>query len=333
MTQTIKDAKNNHWVYRMPASWIPYLQLSRLDRPIGYWLLTLPGWIALSFAGLSHGLSAADLKWAALILIGAIAMRGAGCTYNDIVDRDLDAQVDRTALRPIPAGTISVKQAWIWLLAQCFVGLIVLLFLPRLAQIIALCSIPLVAAYPFMKRITWWPQVWLGMTFNWAALVAYAAKTGELSPSAVALYAGLIFWTIGYDTIYACQDIEDDAFVGIKSTARKLGRHVKTGVAICYAVFIGIIGFAWANSEIAYSEPCGGLAIDQWKWGEWPTSFNPMVYTVLAIPALHLAWQVWITKPKDDRRSLRVFKSNLWTGLLVVVAFGWIPLFEKLTSQ
>ena len=154
MQSVIKDATQDHWVYKMPKAWQPFLQLSRLDRPVGYWLLALPGWIGLAFASLSYGLDASDLKWAVLILIGAVAMRGAGCTYNDIVDQDLDAQVDRTALRPLPAGTITTRQAWIWLLAQCGVGLIVLLCLPRLAQLISLGSIPLVAAYPFMKRIT-----------------------------------------------------------------------------------------------------------------------------------------------------------------------------------
>ena len=166
MNTHIKDSDKGHWVNRSPLSMRPYLQLSRLDRPVGYWLLALPGWIGLAFATLSHGFASSDLKLAVLILIGAIAMRGAGCTYNDIVDQDLDRQVERTALRPLPAGTVTTQQAWIWLLAQCGVGLIVLLCLPRLAQIISLCSIPLVAAYPFMKRITWWPQIWLGMTLT-----------------------------------------------------------------------------------------------------------------------------------------------------------------------
>jgi len=332
MTQTLKDAEKNHWVYRMPERWIPYLQLSRLDRPIGYWLLTLPGWIALSFAGLSHGLQLSDLKWALLILIGAIAMRGAGCTYNDIVDRDLDAQVERTALRPIPAGTVTPKQAWLWLFGQCFLGLMVLLLLPRFTQIIALCSIPLVAAYPFMKRITWWPQVWLGLTLNWAALVAYAAKTGEISPSAIALYIALIFWTIGYDTIYACQDIEDDAMVGIKSTARRFGKHVKIGIAISYVMFIGIAGFGWANSENFESEPCGGIRFNPWKWGEMPTTFNPAIYFLLIFPALHLLWQVWKLEPSNASKALRLFKSNFWVGLLVVVSLAWIPLLDQIIN-
>ncbi|NNE56963.1 MAG: 4-hydroxybenzoate octaprenyltransferase [Hellea sp.] len=327
MTQIIKDADKNHWVYRMPKGWIPYLQLSRLDRPIGYWLLALPGWIALSFASLSHGLAVTDLKWAALILIGAIAMRGAGCTYNDIVDRDLDAKVERTALRPIPAGTVSVKQSWLWLAAQCIVGLIVLLFLPRLAQIIALCSIPLVAAYPFMKRITWWPQVWLGMTFNWAALVAYAAKTGEISPGAFILYLGLIFWTIGYDTIYACQDIEDDAFVGIKSTARRFGKHVKSGVAMSYLLCFFILFTLSPLSiwgPVIYEGPL--------YWNGIPERESTLeIFSVLeglirdlpAVPfGLHLAYQVYRLNSEKDDLSLKLFKSNFWAAILLVLGFA-----------
>lgn len=224
--QTIKDSVQGGWVERMPEPMRPYLRLSRYDRPIGFWLLALPGWIGLCFAALSVGFSWADVKWAVLIAIGAVAMRGAGCTYNDIVDRDLDAKVERTALRPLPAGSVTVKQAWFWLVMQCLVGLAVLAFFPRLAQIIALSSVVLVAAYPFMKRITYWPQAWLGLTFNWAVLVAYAAKTGMVNLPLFLLYAGLVFWTIGYDTIYACQDVEDDALIGVKSTARLFGDKV-----------------------------------------------------------------------------------------------------------
>jgi len=325
MNETIKDAEKNHWVYRVPKAWIPYLQLSRLDRPIGYWLLTLPGWIALSFASVSHGLDWTDLKWAMLMLIGAIAMRGAGCTYNDIVDRDLDAQVDRTALRPIPAGTISVKQAWIWLFAQCFVGLMVLLFFPRLAQIVALCSIPLVAAYPFMKRITWWPQVWLGMTFNWAALVAYAAKTDQISLAAILLYIGLIFWTIGYDTIYACQDIEDDAFVGIKSTARRFGKHVKTAIGFSYFVSFLLIALALTKSSLANWTWVTGLDFERSEYvNEYQFFKTPfpvlLACTVPLVFMAHLLWQTLKLNQSDPKTSLRLFKSNLYAGLILVVS-------------
>jgi 4-hydroxybenzoate polyprenyltransferase len=302
METGIKDVETSHWVNRAPDWARPYLQLSRLDRPIGYWLLALPGWVGLAFASLSHGASMADLKWAALILVGAVAMRGAGCTYNDIVDQDLDAQVERTALRPLPAGRVTTRQAWIWLLAQCFIGLIVLLSFPRLAQIIALGAIPLVAAYPFMKRITWWPQLWLGATFNWAVLVAYAAKTGEITPSILALYAGLIFWTVGYDTIYACQDIEDDAFIGIKSTARRFGKHVRLGVGICYALFV-ILGISATRKALAdtVSESLFQYFLSLAIW-------SPSLFCLAAF--------IWMFRPPQYESSLSIFKSN-W----IVAAF------------
>ncbi len=301
MSDQIKDALPDHWVYRAPPAWRPFLQLSRLDRPIGYWLLALPGWMGLAFAGLTHGLTPLDLKWAVLIFIGAVAMRGAGCTYNDIVDRDLDAKVERTALRPIPAGTISVKQAWIWLLSQCFVGLFVLLTLPRFAQIIALCSLPLVAAYPFMKRITWWPQVWLGLTFNWAVLVAVAIKTDTISLSANLFYLGLIFWTIGYDTIYACQDIEDDAFVGIKSTARRFGTQIKTGVALSYFGAFACLGIALMTT------------FDR---------FHVMLIGSSLFFGIHLMWQVGKLDPDNGPGALSLFKSNRDAGLILVAGLA-----------
>ncbi|CAM3711977.1 4-hydroxybenzoate octaprenyltransferase [Litorimonas haliclonae] len=310
----IADSSKTHWVNRAPLSLRPYLQLSRLDRPIGYWLLTLPGWIGLSFGSLSYGFDLTDLLWATLILIGAIAMRGAGCTYNDIVDQDLDAKVERTALRPLPAGTITTKQAWIWVFAQCFVGLIVLFCLPRLAQIIALCSIPLVAAYPFMKRITWWPQVWLGLTFNWAVLVAYAAKTGEVSPPLLLLYAGLIFWTIGYDTIYACQDIEDDAMIGVKSTARRFGQRIKLGVGVNYGIMVLLIGYAINKS--------GFFPVDVENFGEplFPLGITFSGVIIILLPlAMHLAWQLFRLNPNNGKTCLALFKSNIFAACMLVL--------------
>jgi len=317
MSAPIKDSDKGHWVNHAPLSVRPYLQLSRLDRPIGYWLLALPGWIGLAFATLSHGFALSDLKWAALILIGAIAMRGAGCTYNDIVDQDLDRQVERTALRPLPAGTVTTKQAWIWLFAQCGIGLIVLLCLPRLAQIISLCSIPLVAAYPFMKRITWWPQLWLGLTFNWAVLVAYSAKTGTISVPLFILYAGLIFWTVGYDTIYACQDIEDDMKIGVKSTARRFGNWIKYGVVISYATFIACIVFAVRKtaylSKYAQSRsPDEVIGIAYVPMPLWVTC------AVVILPAIHFIWQSNKFDPKNSLDSLKLFKSNFVAGSLLI---------------
>ena len=312
MTTHIKDSDKGHWVNRSPLSVRPYLQLSRLDRPVGYWLLALPGWIGLAFATLSHGFATSDLKWAALILIGAIAMRGTGCTYNDIVDQDLDAQVERTALRPLPAGTVTTKQAWIWLFAQCAVGLIVLLCLPRLAQIISLCSIPLVAAYPFMKRITWCPQVWLGMTFNWAMLVAYAAKTETVSLPLFILYIGLIFWTVGYDTIYACQDIEDDMKIGVKSTARRFGKHVKLGVGVCYTLCFILIAQAAFVEFLRYNGP------PSTTFKHTDFLFTSPVFMPFY---LHLMWQTLSLKPSNSLNSLKRFKSNFWAAIILIAIF------------
>ncbi len=302
INDVIKDAAGTHWVYRAPTTLRPYLQLSRLDRPIGYRLLALPGWIGLAFAGLSHGYNTSDLKWAVLILIGAIAMRGAGCTYNDIIDQDMDARVERTAARPLPAGTLSTRQAWAWVLAQCGIGLLVLLCLPRLAQITALCALPLVAAYPFMKRVTWWPQLWLGLTFNWAVLVAYAAVTGTFTPALFILYAGLIFWTVGYDTVYACQDIEDDAMIGVKSTARRFGSRVRLGVGISYALSCALIGLAYF------------LETGIWQYSAFAALF-----------ALHLFTQVKRLDPTNSVLSLRVFKSNAIAALILIL----IPLITQ----
>ena len=330
MIAPVKDSAKTHWVNRAPLSIRPYLQLSRLDRPIGYWLLALPGWIGLAFAGLSHGYVQQDLIWALLILIGAIAMRGAGCTYNDIVDQDLDAKVERTALRPLPAGNVTTKSAWIWLLAQCAIGLIVLLCLPRLAQIIALCSIPLVAAYPFMKRITWWPQLWLGLTFNWAVLVAYAAKTGTLSPAVLILYAGLIFWTVGYDTIYACQDIEDDAMIDVKSTARRFGKRVKLGVGLCYAISILFTYFAiyteYANTHVLTEEELNNpnlYSVDV------PDILLILIYFVpMSLFAAHLTWQTFALEQNEAGKALKLFKSNFWAAVLLILPFLFVGYHE-----
>ena len=322
MSEAIKDSDKGHWVNRSPLSMRPYLQLSRLDRPVGYWLLALPGWIGLAFATLSHGFATSDLKWAALILIGAIAMRGAGCTYNDIVDQDLDAKVERTALRPLPAGTVTTKQAWIWLFAQCGIGLVVLLCLPRLAQIISLCSIPLVAAYPFMKRITWWPQVWLGMTFNWAVLVAYAAKTETVSLPLFILYAGLIFWTVGYDTIYACQDIEDDMKIGVKSTARRFGERVKGGVFFSYFICFTLVFISTGLQSMWDASSTSTLT----------TSFDPYapqlrgISAVLSIPFfIHLTWQVSKLDKQEGTNYLRLFKSNFWAASILISCYLAFP--------
>lgn len=217
--ETIEDGQRSGWVGRAPTWLQPFLLLSRLDRPIGFWLLAIPCWAGLLFGQLATGTSsslnslALDASLFVVFTIGAIAMRGAGCTLNDIFDRKLDAQVKRTRARPLASGTVSVRAAILWIFAQCLVGVAVLIALPPIARWVALVSVPLVIIYPFLKRFTHWPQAWLGLTFNWGFLVAYAAETGALNGNAVLFYCGLAVWTLFYDTIYACQDKEDDALI------------------------------------------------------------------------------------------------------------------------
>lgn len=216
------DAIKKSIVDYAPKALRPYLQLSRFDRPIGFWLLGLPCLMGQLLGRVNISFSWLDLQLIPLWALGAIAMRGAGCTINDIADKDFDAQVERTKNRPLASGALSLKKAYIWLGIQLLVGLFVLLLLPRPAQIIALLSLPMIIAYPFMKRITWWPQAWLGMTFNWGILVGFMA-VAPFDISMILFWLGAIFWTLGYDTIYAMSDVQDDALIGVKSTARRLG--------------------------------------------------------------------------------------------------------------
>jgi 4-hydroxybenzoate polyprenyltransferase len=231
------------------------------------------------------------------MLLGAVAMRGAGCVYNDIIDRDLDAQVARTASRPIASGAVTRRAASIWMLALCLVGLLVLLQLPQPAQLVALGSIVPVALYPFMKRITWWPQLWLGLVFSWGALVGWFAITGGGGLALMWLYLGTIFWVVGYDTIYALQDVEDDAMVGIRSSARALGARVRGGVALCYAAALG----GWA------------LAL-------WQIRPDPLALVALLPASIHLAGQLVTLDPADGEDALAKFRSNRFAGLLILAA-------------
>jgi 4-hydroxybenzoate polyprenyltransferase len=286
------DSEYSGFIASMPSNLRGFILIARFDRPIGWWLLFWPCAFGLLLSG---GLRA---HWPLLLwmLLGAIAMRGAGCVYNDIIDRDLDKQVARTASRPLASGEVSLKAAWIWLLLLCGIGLIVLLQLRWQAQIIALFSIALIAAYPFMKRITWWPQIWLGLVFSWGALVAWTAVSEVYSAAMIWLYAGCVFWVIGYDTIYAMQDREDDAIVGIRSSALKLGGHVKLGVAVCYALAL----FGWA------------MAI----WTVRPQ----MIALVALLPALlHLLWQATTLSENGDD-ALEKFRSNRTAGFLMAMA-------------
>ena len=296
------DAVSGSWVARAPAFARPYLQLSRYDRPAGFWLLGLPCLIGLAFTRVSSDFVINDALLGLLFAIGAVAMRGAGCTYNDILDRDIDAKVARTALRPLPSGAVSLKQAWIWLLAQCVVGLLVLLALPGFAQLIALGSIPMVALYPLMKRITWWPQVWLGLTFNWGVLVAAAAIRGAVAPADLVLYAALILWTLGYDTIYAIQDREDDALIGVKSTARRFGGYVRPAVLVIYLLCALLAGVAG------------------WLAAGW------IAAAVTAPFALHLLQQAMRLDPANGNLALSLFRANRDAGLLLFAGWAFVAM-------
>lgn len=323
----LPDAGRNWVDAYAPEGLKPWLKLGRFDRPIGIWLLLLPGWqgIALAHARFSQTPGLYALWLFVGFAIGACLMRAAGCAFNDIVDRDIDAQVARTAARPIPSGRISVKKAWAFVVGCSLISLAILLTLPPAAILLGVGSLGLVAAYPFMKRITWWPQAWLGLTFNWGALMGYAAAFGvalsgfmvmanasqgsdlvpawdasELAPPLL-LWLGGVFWTLGYDTLYALQDIEDDAMVGVKSSARRLGENLRQGVGVFYALAVVLaLGAGYA----------AGLGL--------------LFYGVLLAYAAHLAWQVRTARNDNGPLALRLFKSNREAGfvLLIAIALG-----------
>ena len=290
MSQTIvPDSEARGLVARLPDTPRALALLARLDRPIGWWLLFWPGAWAVALAG------GGGARWPLILwlLLGSVAMRGAGCVFNDIVDRDLDRQVARTASRPLASGAVSLKTAWAWLVALCLVGLVVLLQLHLRAQFVALGSLALVAAYPFMKRITGWPQIWLGLVFSWAALVGWSEVAGTLTIAGLLLYGGCIFWVVGYDTIYALQDREDDALIGIGSSALSMGRHVQGGVTLCYA-----------------------LALALWGSAIWQVRPQGLALLALLPMAVHLGWQVTTLK-EDGIDPLAKFRSNRFAGLLM----------------
>ena len=297
-TDIVPDSERRGLIGALPAAVRPYASLIRLDRPIGVWLLFWPGAWAIALAGMGGGIASATgwtlIAWFAL---GAFAMRSAGCVYNDIVDRDLDARVERTRLRPLASGRVSLTGAWALLVGMSLIGLVVLLQLRLLAQIVALASLALVAAYPFMKRITWWPQAWLGLVFAWAAPVGWTAIKGSFDWPAALLYAGAILWVIGYDTIYALQDKEDDALVGVKSSARRLGRHARAGVTVCYLLALALWGAAF-----------------WWLRPQW------LALVPLVPMALHLVGQIVQLKPEDGANALATFRSNRFAGLLMFLA-------------
>ena len=287
------DSEHRGLVAALPARIRPFALLARFDRPIGWWLLFWPGAWAVALAG------GAIPRWSliAWLLIGSIAMRGAGCVYNDIVDRDLDASVARPRARPIPSGQVSLKAAWAWLGILCLIGLVVLVQLRVDTAVLAVASLALVAGYPFMKRITWWPQAWLGLVFSWAALVGWLETWGALRTPGLLLYAGSVLWVIGYDTIYALQDREDDALIGVRSSALRMGRHVRGGTALCYA---------------------GALLL--WATALWLQRSDALVLAALLPMALHLGWQVATLRPDDGAGALARFRSNRFAGLLMFLA-------------
>jgi 4-hydroxybenzoate polyprenyltransferase len=290
----VADATGN-WVDTRAPSWSrPYLRLSRLDRPIGSWLLLMPCWWSAALAaGIAHDLAPLPLN-IALFFVGAFVMRGAGCTWNDITDRDLDAMVERTRSRPIPAGQVSVKQAFVFLAVQALIGLAMLLQFNRFAVLTGIASLVIVAVYPFMKRITWWPQIVLGLAFSWGALTGFAATFGRIDLTALVLYAGSIAWVIGYDTIYAHQDAEDDALIGIKSTARLFGARTHQALMVFYGLAVVLIGVSLVLAGASYPAWIG-----------------------LAAFAVHLCWQISRLEIGDPALCLRIFKSNRDAGLLL----------------
>ncbi len=293
------DIPKGAWLDRWaPAGWRPYMRLARLDRPIGTWLLLFPCWwgVALATPGWPS-------PWIFLVFaLGAVVMRGAGCTYNDIVDRDFDAQVARTRDRPLPAGLVSVRQAIAFLVAQLAVGFAILLTFNRFTIALGIVSLVLVFTYPLMKRITWWPQFFLGLAFNWGALMGYAAVTGDLASPALLTYAAGILWTLGYDTIYAHQDKEDDALIGVKSSARWLGQRTRPALWLFYGAAVILLAAAGATAKL-------GIAY----------------YALLAAGAVQLAWQAWRVDIDAPHDCLAKFRSNRW--------FGWIVLAAIIVGQ
>jgi 4-hydroxybenzoate polyprenyltransferase len=292
----VADSTGN-WVDNLAPSWTrPYLRLARADRPIGAWLLLIPCWWSAALAAV-HAHHLPNLSHLVLFAIGAVAMRGAGCTWNDLVDRDIDALVERTRSRPIPSGQVSVWAAAVFLVLQALLGFAVLLTFNAFAIGVGIASLGIIAAYPFMKRITWWPQTTLGLAFSWGALMGWAAAFGRLDPPAPLLYAGAVAWVIGYDTIYAHQDRDDDALIGVKSTARLFGERTKPMLSASYTLAVGLIAAA-----------C------------WTAGGGVPTFVGLALFSAHLAWQVLRLDVNDPAQCLVLFKSNRDAGLILFVA-------------
>ena len=291
-TDIVPDSERRGFIGALPPRLRPYASLMRLDRPIGTWLLYWPCAWSVALAGV-------DARWDLFLwlFLGAFAMRSAGCVYNDIVDRDLDRSVERTRLRPLASRRVPVRAAWALIALLCLVGLAVVVQLKWIAALVALASIAPVTAYPFMKRITWWPQAWLGLVFSWGALIGWPAVTGSFALAPLLLWLGSIAWVVGYDTLYAIQDIEDDELAGVKSSARRLGDQAAIGVGVFYSI-----------------------AIVLWGAAVWKVRPDWLALVALAPAALHLAGQVLRVDPRDGQLALRLFRSNRTCGLLVFLA-------------
>jgi 4-hydroxybenzoate polyprenyltransferase len=311
----VADAPSGHWVYRALPRWLwPYAQLARWDRPIGIWLLMWPCWWSAALAASAYPMPGDSLVsllpspwYLFLFLAGATAMRGAGCTYNDIVDENIDGQVERTRSRPLPSGQVTRRQAWVFLVLQALVGLVVLLQFNSFAVLLGLCSLVVVAVYPFMKRITNWPQLVLGLAFSWGALMGWAAEFADIDGPAILLYAGSVLWVIGYDTIYAHQDKEDDALVGVKSTARLFGEQTKSWLVGLYGGALMLFALAFAAAEVPLPALAG-----------------------LAAAGIHMGRQVVALDIDDPAQCLRLFHSNKTVGWLIFIGLlaggAWVAL-------
>lgn len=296
----VADAVAGHWVDRIAPRWArPYLRLARIDRPIGWWLLLLPCWWSASLAAIRSGAAFPDPDHLVLFFVGAVAMRGAGSTYNDIADRDLDAQVERTRSRPLPSGQVRARQAAVFLVVQALIGLAVLLQFNGTAIGVGIASLVPVAIYPFMKRVMPVPQAVLGLAFAWGALMGWVAVFGRLDAPALLLYAGTIAWVIGYDTIYAVQDIEDDEIAGIRSSARFFGRRMRGAIGLCYGASVGFIALA---TILAGAGPVGLLGV--------------------ALFGAHLGRQVLRLDTRDGRGALTLFRSNREAGLILFLGLA-----------
>lgn len=295
----IGDMPADGWIDRYaPSPWRPYLKLMRLDRPIGTWLLLFPCWWSITLANSTGILSVGQwLYMMVLFAVGALVMRGAGCTVNDIFDRDIDAKVARTATRPLACGAITVKQALWFLALQGAIGLAVLVQLNKQTVVLGACSLLLVGVYPLMKRLTYWPQAWLGLTFNWGALLGWVAVRGSIDWPPILMYIAGLFWTLGYDTIYAHQDKSDDIHVGVKSSALALGERTQAALWVFYGLTLALL--------------VASAALVGMHWGAW---------VLFAAAGAHLVWQALVVRIDDSAHCLFLFKSNRYFGWLVLAA-------------